>query len=133
MSGSRKYCILACLAILAVSTPLNALPIEPTAKQILQEIERPKPMFIPARIGWDSPPTRAANLNLTFEQYGPQATARRVHASLWAALTPDPVAMAALLFCAFALRWMRMRKEEEPENVAIPESAAPEAILPKAA
>ncbi len=121
------------MAILAAGAPLNALPIEPMAKQILQEIERPKPTFVPARIGWDSPAARASNLNLTFEQYGPQATARAVHASLWAALTPDPVAMAALLFCAFAWRWMRMRKEEERESIVIAEPAAPEVILPKAA
>ena len=50
--------------------------------------------------------------NMTFEKYGPQSTARAVRASLRSALTPDPLSMGALLFCAFALRWMRMRKEQ---------------------
>jgi hypothetical protein len=118
---------------MAASTRLNALPIEPTAKQILQEIERPKPTFIPARIGWDSSATRTANLNLTFEQYGPQATARAVRASLWVALTPDPIAMAALLFCAFALRWMRTRKEQERVPETNTQQPTPEVLLPKAA
>ena len=48
----------------------------------------------------------------TFDRLGPQATARAVRASLRVALVPDPLCMGALLFCAFALRWMRMRKED---------------------
>lgn len=45
--------------------------------------------------------------------------ARAVRASLKAALTPDPVAMGALLFCAFALRWMRSRKDQQHTAEAI--------------
>lgn len=73
-------------------------------------------------------PQAAENPNLTFEKYGPQNRARAVRASIRAALTPDPLSMGALLFCAFALRWMRMRKEEtqrakSPAPAALPGAA----------
>lgn len=63
--------------------------------------------------------------NLTFEKYGPQARARAVRASLKTALAPDPLSMGALLFCAFSLRWMRMRKElpRRAEHQALPGAA----------
>ena len=63
----------------------------------------------------------------TFERYGPQATARAVRASLKVALVPDPLCMASLLFCAFALRWMRKRKEDmqQPAPAIATNSAFP--------
>jgi len=63
--------------------------------------------------------------NMTFEKYGPQSTARAVRASLRSALTPDPVSMAALLFCAFSLRWMRMRKEHTDRAKGAAQAALP--------
>lgn len=97
----------------------NATPIEPTVKQLLKQVERPATTFIPARVGWNTPEKKPVYFNLALEQYGPQATARVARASLKAALTPDPIAMAALLFCAFALRWMRLRKEQVQECAEI--------------
>jgi hypothetical protein len=79
----------------------------------------------PAKI---ASPQVAIKTNLTFEKYGPQSTARAVRASLKAALAPDPLSMGALLFCAFALRWMRMRKEQMARA-----KGAAQAVLPGAA
>jgi hypothetical protein len=104
---------------LGSATIANATPIEPTVKELLKQVERPATTFIPARVGWNTPEKQPAYFNLALEQYGPQATVRAVRASLKAALTPDPVAMAALLFCAFALRWMRLRKEQVQENAEV--------------
>ncbi|MBV9072772.1 MAG: hypothetical protein JOZ10_03990 [Acidobacteria bacterium] len=118
------------LAVLAPS--LCALPIQPTPKQLLEELRRPKRDFIPARVGWDEGRQPVHDFNVTFELYGPQATARAVRASVLAALTPDPVAMAALLFCAFALRWMRMRHQDAGEKIEQELTAQP-VVLPKAA
>jgi hypothetical protein len=133
VSSSRKKWLFAIVAaVIAISPATNASPIDPALKQPLNEVERPRTMFVPARVGWGSSATPAANFNLTFERYGPQATARAVRASLWAALTPDPTAMAALLFCAFALRWMRMSKKERTSEAASDLSSA-EVILPKTA
>ena len=133
MSVCRKICLAASLAfLLTASATILASPIQPTAKQLVKELERPQLPFVPARVGWTPTPRQTPDFNLTFEQYGPQATARAVRASLLAALTPDPVALLALLFCAFALRWMRMRKPEQAGEV-LEASPVPEVILPKAA
>jgi hypothetical protein len=131
VSSSRKKWFFAIVAaVVAIGPALNATPIEPAAKQPLNEVQRAKPMFVPVRVGWDSTP--ASNFNLTFERYGPQATARAVRASLWVALTPDPIAIGALLFCAFALRWMRMSKKERAGQPSSELSSA-EVVMPKAA
>jgi len=136
VSGAKPFRLLVALAsIIAVAPWLSATPIQPTAKQLLRDLKRPPVMFVPARVGWDSPHKLSPNFNVTMEQYGPQATARAVRASLLVALVPDPTAMASLIFCAFALRWMRMRKaknEDRQQNEASP-AKAPELLLPKAA
>jgi hypothetical protein len=99
-----------------------ATPIEPTAKQLVQELERPAVKFVPARVGWTTPKARSAEFSLALEQYGPQATERAVRASVKVALAPDPIAMAALLFCAFALRFIVMRREQTQKPAVLPES-----------
>lgn len=131
VSGSRKPWIFGSLAgVIALTLPLHATPVESASEQL--HAATPGVPFLVARAGWDSAQKQALNLNPTFEHYGPQATARAVHASLWAALTPDPIAMGALLFCAFALRWMRMRKEQQPLGAG-PQGEGANVIVPKAA
>lgn len=103
----------------------SATPIQPTVKQLLKQVERPATTFIPARVGWNTPEKKPAYFNLALEQYGPQATARAARAALKAALIPDPVAMAGLLFCAFALRWMRLRKEQVQERAEVTAAEVP--------
>jgi hypothetical protein len=126
----RTSFLIAFSALMSIAPFANATPIEPTAKQLIQELQRPPVVFVPARVGWNAPQKPAPHFSLTLEQYGPQATARAVRASLKAALTPDPLSMGALLFCALALRWMRVRKEKlQPASVAI----AADDSLPRAA
>lgn len=133
MSACRRIWVPAILGFLfAASATLAASPIQPTARQLVKELERPQVRFIPARVGWSPAERPTADFNLTYEQYGPQATARAVRASLLAALTPDPLALAALLFCAFCLRWVRLRKSEPTPQTRQPQ-AVTEEILPKAA
>jgi len=110
----------------------NATPIEPTAKQILKEMQRPQIPFVPARVGWESAQP-AVHFNLTLEQYGPQATARAVRASLLAVLMPDPMVAASLLFCIFALRWIRMRKQTTAEPQRAETAETPHLQMPRAA
>lgn len=133
MSSSRKSLVLSLLStVVAIGPALHALPIQPTAEQLIKELERPREKFIPARVGWDPAANNSPDFNLTLEIYGPQATARRIHSSIRTALTPDPIAMAALLFCAFVLRWMRSRKQARPVEAITPVEA-PKLILPEAA
>ena len=110
---------------------VSATPIEPTFNQ-LKQVERPATTYTLARVEKDTPEKQPAYFNLALEKYGPQATDRAVRASLKAALTPDPVAMAALLFCAFALRWMRLRKEQIQVSPC-PEIPTAKVTLPKTA
>lgn len=119
--------------VLLTGSRLSAVPIEPTAKELLKEMERRPVMFVPARVGWHAARKPTANLSLALEQYGPQATARAVRASLKAALVPDPLAMGSLLFCAFALRWIRLRKQSGPKQVHVPAIAPQDMALPRAA
>jgi hypothetical protein len=134
VSFSRGTWLIALFAALWLGSAaiVHATPIEPTVKELLKQVERPATTFIPARVGWSTPEKQPPYFNLALEQYGPQATVRAVRASLKAALTPDPVAMAALLFCAFALRWMRLRKEQ-PQVHRNPELAPADISLPKTA
>jgi putative effector of murein hydrolase LrgA (UPF0299 family) len=130
----RKPLLLGVLSVvLLTGSRLTAVPIEPTAKELLKEMERRPVMFVPARVGWHTARKPAANLSLTLEQYGPQATARAVRASLGTALVPDPLAMASLLFCAFALRWIRLRKDQVQKQVEVPSIVAQDLALPRAA
>jgi hypothetical protein len=127
----RTPFLIAFSALLSITPLVNATPIQPTAKQLIQELEHLPAVFVPATVGWNAPQKPAAHFSPTLEQYGPQATARAVRASLKAALTPDPVSMGALLFCALALRWMRMRKEKSQS--ASPVIATQKPALPRAA
>lgn len=54
-----------------------------------------------------------------------------MRSSLKAALVPDPVAMGALIFCAFALRWMRLRNQQRV--MAVRSVADATRALPRAA
>jgi hypothetical protein len=128
---TAHYRMLGIVVLLATAANVTATPIEPTAKELIQELQRPAVKFVPARVGWNTQERTTVPFNPTFEQYGPQATVRAVRASLKAALTPDPVAMGALFFCAFALRWMRMRSDRTQEAESSP--AGSEVGLPRAA
>jgi len=133
VTARGKSLLLGILAVvLLTGSRLVAVPIEPTARELLKEMERRPMMFVPARVGWHPARKPTANLSLTLEQFGPQATARAVRASLRAALVPDPVAMGSLLFCAFALRWIRLRKAQ-PKQADMPAIAPQDMALPRAA
>jgi hypothetical protein len=122
---------LAAPSLMMFSAAMSATPITPTAQELLKEAQRPPMRYIPARVGWGTGKPTPIHVNLVLEQYGPQATVRAVRSSLKAALTPDPLAMGSLLFCAFALRFMRSRREQESgKKFAVPNT---EVVLPKAA
>ena len=134
VTSRRKSALIGLLSVLLMTgSKAIAVPIEPTAKELLKEMERRPVMFVPARVGWHTARRPPANLSLTLEQYGPQATARAVRASLKAALVPDPLAMASLIFCAFALRWIRLRKESEPNQAQVPAIGVRDLAMPRAA
>lgn len=130
-TGKRLILVTFFTGAMAAGSWLGAHLIDPKPQQLLDEVSRPARVSVAGFVSNDSR-RGAPNFNFTFEKYGPQATARAVRASLLATLTPDPVAMGALLFCAFALRWIRMRGTDKPKIVS-KEAAAPKLVSPNAA
>jgi len=111
--------------VLAAVPPIGAAPVGP-------DTNLPSPArFVPAQLSGHVARTIAVSPDRTFERYGPQATERAVRSSLKVALVPDPLAMGALIFCAFALRWMRARREHS--RAAGGAIATPARVLPRAA
>ena len=90
-------------------------------------VPTPTAKFVPAQLSGHAPRRIAANPGRTFDLYGPQATERAVRSSLKVALVPDPLAMGALNFCAFALRWIRQRRSENPAR-AYPAASHADAV-----
>jgi hypothetical protein len=127
VSSHRKGPVLAAFfALLSVAPRVSATPNG-------SWINTPAPTvrYVPAQLSGRAPRTIAAGPGRTFDRLGPQATERAVRSSLKAALVPDPVAMGALIFCAFTLRWMRLRNQQRVAAVRSVADAMP--ALPRAA
>ena len=119
VSSSRKLSITAAMLCAACAIlPANATPTDAG-----MSIPAPTLRYVPVQLSGRAPNTMAANPRRTFDRLGPQATERAVRSSLKTALVPDPLAMAALIFCAFALRWMRLQKSQRVALVASPQAA----------
>src|SRR4051812_16196628 len=98
-----------------------AVPIKPDLEKILKQQEQSPRQYEPARAGWDGPemvrPQEAAP-NVVYETYGPASTARAVRAALWAAATPDPVALFAIGALILLLRLTR-RQQAQRQSAAV--------------
>ena len=92
-------------AVLSAIPRVSATPIDSGIN-----IPSPTAGYVPAQLSGRMPRRTVASSEQTFERYGPQATERAVRSSLKVALVPDPLAMGALLFSAFALRWMKVHR-----------------------
>ncbi len=106
-----------------------ATPIRPDVRQLVQQPQGPPAKFEPARAGWKGPETTTAAalpMELTRE-----AQIRAVRHALWAVLTPDPKALAAIVVLILLLRKLRMDKDRQ-ERPGTPVEA-PDAELPQAA
>ena len=93
-----------------VAASVWATPLDSSAQKGLR-VTQPLATGVAAQLDGNAPRKAAEPASFTSEQ-----RARAVRASLRAALTPDPLSMGALLFCAFALRWMKSRKDDEDEE-----------------
>lgn len=127
VSSRRKWPILALAVFVSCAiSSLGATPIETGTN-----IPAPALSYVPAQLSGRAPRTIAANPRRTFDRLGPQATERAVRSSLKVALVPDPLAMGALFFCAFALRWMKAQKRQSV--AAVRSIAETRPALPRAA
>ena len=108
VSFQRKVLIVSGIAAVLSAIPsLSATPIDSGIN-----IPSPTAGYVPAQLSGRVPRNTVATSEQTFERYGPQATQRAVRSSLKVALVPDPLAMGALIFCAFALRWMKLHRQQ---------------------
>jgi len=106
VSFPRKALILATAVVVLAAIPLSgASSVDAEAR-----VPAPTAQFVPAQLSGHAPRQIVVSPERTYERYGPQATERAVRSSLKVALVPDPLAMGSLIFCAFALRWMRARR-----------------------
>ena len=121
-SHSKEFVLAAILVVFAATSWGSATPVDSETN-----IPSPAARFVPAQLSGHAPRTILANPDRTFEKYGPQATERAVRSSLKVALVPDPLAMGALIFCAFALRWIRQRRSENPAR-AYPAASHADAV-----
>src|SRR5438270_2340724 len=81
VSACRKSMLFAVFPlVLSLCPTASSLPIEPTAKELLQEMQRRPVFFVPARVGWNTTHKQTTKLSLPLERYGPQATTRAVRA-----------------------------------------------------
>ncbi len=94
--------------LLLSATIAGATPIKPDVRKILAQPTPAVNQFVPARAGWNGPemPTRADLANTTYDQFGPQGTARQVHQALFAAFIPDYRALGAVILIILLLRRM---------------------------
>ena len=127
VSSQRTALILAMAVVLLAVIPLSSA----TSVDAEARLPGPTAQFVPAQLSGHAPRQIVANPDRTYERYGPQATERAVRSSLKVALLPDPLAMGSLIFCAFVLRWMRMRRQQNPAKGY--GNAGPDSILSRAA
>ena len=115
VSASIYKLVLALTAMLLLAPIVQAKASGPRGERL---VSGPAPSIFLAFAGNRSARgTDPASANLLSQQ--------RVRASLKAALTPDPLSMGALLFCIFALRWMRVHQEQQQISEAQQKTALP--------
>ena len=108
---------------------LQALPIEPDVKKLVEEAQQPPPLFIPSRVGWNGP-EKAANASAR-ERWeaaiGPVLAAeqeRRLRNTLRDIFIPEPRAIAAIVAIIFLLRRLRSLREQQQTVIAEQPQAA---------
>ncbi len=98
--------------VLLSAIKVEATPIRPDVRKVLARPSQSPADFAPARAGWDGPetPKGTETLNATYEQFGPAATARKVHQSLLAAFIPDYRIVGCALLTILLLRRIAVRR-----------------------
>lgn len=98
----------------------SAIPIHPTAKQILNDAASPAIDYIPARAGWNGPET--PSLRSTSPDMGRLARTAQVEANrmaLWDILTPDIRIWALIGALILSLRMFSERTVREKPKLAL--------------
>src|SRR5512140_3592470 len=101
------------ILFLTAALGAHGVPIKPDLQKILKQQDLKLRHYEPAQAGWNGPEMvkpQDASPNPVYEAYGPGSTVRAIRASLSAAATPDPMALAAIGFLILLLRFSRHRR-----------------------
>jgi hypothetical protein len=103
-----------CFLVLA-AVQAEGTPIKPDVKKLAEQAQRPRPMFIPSRVGWNGSEMtdRAASLESTIAPVLAAERQRRMRNTLRQLLIPDPVAIVGIAAVIFLLRKLRHLREQQ--------------------
>jgi len=100
---------------------VEATPINPDIRKVLARPDYQANQFAPARAGWDGPEMSTSRpVNLTLEQVGPAATARELHAALFAAFVPDYRVVALIVLIILFFRRVSLSRSPQPARTNKP-------------
>jgi len=122
--GLAVMCFLMLAALGAQGTP-----IKPDIQKLAEEAQRPRPMFIPSRVGWNGSEIattgpRADSLESSMSPILAAERERRFRNTLREILIPEPRALAGILGIIFLLRKLRSLRREQQTLLAQQPQAA---------
>lgn len=111
MKRSSFFFLLVLLVLSA--SPAFALPMKPNIKSLLQQAQRPKTRFVPARAGWNGPEEKSAitEPNPAYDELRREPSATELRAQLFATAVPDWRILLAI--AGFILAMRAVRKSEK--------------------
>lgn len=121
----------ALLFIVLSSIDSQATPIKPDVQKMLQQSQRSRQPFIPARAGWSDSAVSSAAVNPALQSIAQDHLRREFQETLAAIATPDPwlvVALAAVIILMRKLRSMEAERKP-PTVVGVIEPEAPSVRL----
>ena len=117
-----------CFLMLA-ALELQGTPIKPDIEKLAEEAQRPRPMFIPSRVGWNGPEIattgpRTDSLESSMAPILAAERERRLRNSLREILIPEPRALIGIGGIIFLLRKLRsLRREQQTVLARQPQAA----------
>jgi hypothetical protein len=115
-----------CFLVLA-AVPATGVPIKPDIKKLAEEAQRPRPMFIPSRVGWNGPEIQTGRGVTGFEaSMAPVLKAereRRWRNTLRELVIPEPRALLGVTGIIFLLRKLRSLREQQAMLARRPQPA----------
>ena len=102
------------LLVLLSSLQTEATPIRPDIKKLVQQPERARMPYTPARAGWNGPEQAPAPASAGNPSLNRAASIHAMQAALLAAAVPDPRAILAIVAAIFLLRMLKSYDRRKP-------------------
>jgi hypothetical protein len=121
----RVFLLFASFCIL-LPVSINALPIKPKIKDIIDEAKKPPEHYPPARAGWNGPEEKSAKPtpNAEYDKLRYSISPEAARAQMWQAAKPDWRALLGVAALIFSWRMKRDHdKQRRAKVVVLPENA----------